>query len=622
MPKVDENLAIIQKIPVRTHVYFYLIFFFPVVLTFLVVGYTGSLAWGDAIKAITSFQAMLGVLFITAYTIFLNRFFISKIRTFDGSEESSRKCNKYAKMFNTVTLLSAVFNTLITSLFVTWACKAKHLPIDFSAYLTCNIGCVFTFSLGFYIPFMQTFEAQLHRLPFSKEFTSMSLPVRGSLVSFFSATGTFFLLITPSLSTALTGLTPMQLLFEYQLPFGIVGISLSIFSSYRQFSGTSKRVRAIAEFTDYLVDRDYTVNTLKVYSRDEFGLLINDLNSFYNGTKVLLNSIKTSTDHSVVASDELASKMTDTSASMEQILANIGSIKERIINQSASVTESQATIQNMLQRIEDLNSSVSVQVNGVNNSSSAVEEMVANIRSVADILEKNSKAVNELGEEAENGRVKIAASTELSKAIIDKSAGLLEASSVIQNIASQTNLLAMNAAIEAAHAGESGKGFAVVADEIRTLAEQSNSQGKTITNQLKELQEAIHSVAQNTSDVQSQFDVIFELTNTVRNQEAVIKNAMEEQTAGSTQVLQAISEIKDSSEVVKANSDELQVGGKQIGVEMNLLADVTTEITESMNEMMAGAELVTDSVEDVKAFSDENKTNFEKVGMEVNKFKL
>ena len=309
-------------------------------------------------------------------------------------------------------------------------------------------------------------------------------------------------------------------------------------------------------------------------------------------------------------------------SAMEEIVANIKSVKDRIVNQSASVEESQSTIQEMIKGIGELNKNVGVQFQGIETSSSAVEEMVANIRSVTDILEKNSVSVNNLGSEAENGQQKINTSTELASTIMEKSAGLLEASSIIQNIAEQTNLLAMNAAIEAAHAGDAGKGFAVVADEITKLAEQSNLQGETITAQLEELQEAINSVAQNTTDVQKQFEVIFKLTNIVREQETIIKTAMEEQSAGSTQVLQSISDIRDFSVNVKNSSDVLLEGGKQIGQEMALLSDATVEISNAMNEMVIGSEHVSKSVEVCNDSSAENIDNIHHLEAAVNEFTI
>jgi methyl-accepting chemotaxis protein len=276
----------------------------------------------------------------------------------------------------------------------------------------------------------------------------------------------------------------------------------------------------------------------------------------------------------------------------------------------------------MITKINELNENVNIQVDCVSNSSSAVEEMVANIRSVTQILEGNSKTVENLTAESETGRKRIKESSDLAANILDKSKGLVEASSVVQSIASQTNLLAMNAAIEAAHAGEAGKGFAVVADEIRKLAEQSNTQGKNIGNQLSELQAIIQGVSENTKAVQNQFEVIFDLTNQVQQQEAVIKNAMDEQNEGNVQVLQSINEIKASADVVKENTNVLLTGGRQIGEKMKVLENVTQQITESMNKMAANSSEITQSVGDCQKLSNENQSNLEELNKNVGMFKI
>jgi len=138
-----------------------------------------------------------------------------------------------------------------------------------------------------------------------------------------------------------------------------------------------------------------------------------------------------------------------------------------------------------------------------------------------------------------------------------ESESLMEINSVMQNIASQTNLLSMNAAIEAAHAGELGMGFAVVANEIRKLAESSATQSKTISSVLKKIKGAIDKITKSTEGVLGKFDAIEDGVKTVADQEHNILNAMEEQGHGSKQILQAIGSLNDLTQRVKDEARQM-----------------------------------------------------------------
>ncbi|MCR4790786.1 MAG: hypothetical protein K5839_06865 [Treponemataceae bacterium] len=553
-----------------------------------------------------------------------------KFGAYDGSDESIKSTSFFFRNWYNINIAFVIIFYALYAYTILLRAKQtgrgfesfQDVDSSFYCWLSLMWGLAFGFSMLGFVSLLAEVDKKTSWLPHFRKYQTMSFSQRINVVMVLAIISLMFsiqhIVSVPSNLEHGTGF----LLFNKITPFGILFALINLLNMYITIRSLGKGIVSVTKQTAELSKKNYRVEPLKVETRCEVGEMINNINLFHKTMKSLLSDMADSANASTETADLLKSNLGSAMKNVGDISNNIGLVQSEMQTQTEGVERSNVSVGQIVSRIRDLNQSIASQSSAVNESSAAIDEMVANINSVTQILEKNSVSVDQLGAASEEGRSKIDKAVGIAIDVQNQSSGLLEATKIIQTIAEQTNLLAMNAAIESAHAGEAGKGFSVVADEIRKLAEQSQDQGRNIDSSLNSLSESISQISESIVEVQQQFDSIYKLAQTVRSQELVIKNAMNEQNEGNKQVLDAMKSINEITVSVKDSSSEMMTGADLVVKEMKVLADVTHRITDSMQLMTESADSITSSVNQVADNSEQNLQATQELTKKIAKFEL
>jgi methyl-accepting chemotaxis protein len=344
--------------------------------------------------------------------------------------------------------------------------------------------------------------------------------------------------------------------------------------------------------------------------RDEIGKVADFFNGFIGTLQRLMTEVKSVAVGADEISSDLAASSEETAASLHEIRANTEGMKNKIILLDSEVSKgarSAADVEEFIGRVARL---IADQASAINESSASIEEMSANIKNIADAAEEKLKIANELELSALDGQSEMEETERGIKKVADSAGVIMEMTQIIQDIASKTNLLAMNAAIEAAHAGEYGKGFAVVADEIRNLAETSAESAGSVTKALGEVSENIKLSEKSTRRTGEVFGKIVEQIKSVAFSMSEMKNATSELSIGAQQILEALASLVTTTNDVRDSSGMMSQKVGAISQAMSRVSDISADTKNGMEEISIG---ITEIFKAAEAIADAGTKNSESV---------
>ncbi|MBO6177294.1 MAG: methyl-accepting chemotaxis protein [Treponema sp.] len=383
----------------------------------------------------------------------------------------------------------------------------------------------------------------------------------------------------------------------------------------------AKHFRVIVEGCEYIAQGDFT----KVYPdffTKEASLLAKGFNTFSKSIGSLVGTIRESSASIQQVSEQLASNTQEINDSVSTTENAIAGMNGTIEKQALAITSVNEAVTQVVQKTKNLDSEIDNQNKLIISSSENIESMMKQFFGITKTAESMTSKVDSIVKSSASSTDALKKSVAQIQEVQAESGALLEMNTVISSVASQTNLLAMNAAIEAAHAGESGKGFAVVADEIRKLAETTSKQAKNSSASLRSIQEKIDDISASSLDVEKSFGLTIGEIQNFETAMTSLSQTVSREGKRAEEILESLTDIKKSCSNVKESASVITEGTARVEENFVNLTSMQSEVDNGIRSCDSASKVLGATSKNISEISEKAQQSVGKLTDAVSAFKV